>query len=150
MRPSRRAAAAPALFSALLAAAHPVAAADLLVRIDGVRPDPGEILVCLWAPTARGFPACGDGGAAARAVLPAAPGSVEVRFAGVAPGDYAVSVLHDADGDRRLATGFFGQPREGVGFSFDGRPVPRRAPVFDDARFAVAGDARVEVRMIYP
>jgi uncharacterized protein (DUF2141 family) len=143
-------AAAPALLSTFLAAAAPAAAADLLVRIEGVRADPGDILVCLWAPAAESFPACGTGGAAARAVLPAAPGRVEVRFAGLAPGVYAVSVLHDADGDRRLATGFFGQPREGVGFSFGERLVPRRAPVFDDARFAVEGDGMVEVRMIYP
>jgi len=137
-----------AVAACLLAA--PAAAADLEVRIEGVRGDPGEILVCLWAPDGAGFPACGEGGAAARAVEAPAAGRVEVVFPGLRPGDYAVTVLHDADGDRRLATGFLGRPREGVGFSFGDRPAPRRVPVFDDARFALAGDGMVEVRMIYP
>jgi uncharacterized protein (DUF2141 family) len=60
------------------------------------------------------------------------------EFAGVAPGPYAVSVVHDENSNGRLDTNFIGIPREGAGASNNakGHFGP---PKFDAASFRYAG-----------
>jgi uncharacterized protein (DUF2141 family) len=100
----------PALF--------PAGEGELLVRLFGLRSDQGVAIVSLFA-GAKGFP---DDVAASLATVsvPILAGAAEVRFPALPYGEYAVSVLHDEDGDGEMATGMFGAPREGFGFS--GRP----------------------------
>ena len=48
-------------------------------------------------------------------------GTATVIFDDLAPGDYAISIFHDADADGELDTGLFGIPSEDVGFSNNAR-----------------------------
>src|SRR3989338_6853652 len=64
--------------------------------------------------------------------------SVSHTFEGLPAGDYAVSVLHDENGNRKLERSTFGFPKEGVGFSKDQR-VKLSAPDYDDCSFLLSG-----------
>ncbi len=60
-------------------------------------------------------------------------------------GEYAVSVVHDANGNRKVNRSFFGFPKEGVGFSND-QKVVMSAPRYDKSKFPlVAGENKTIV-----
>jgi uncharacterized protein (DUF2141 family) len=50
------------------------------------------------------------------------------------PGRYAIVVLHDENGNKKLDTGLFGIPKEGYGASNNPKPR-RRAATFEEAAF---------------
>ena len=64
---------------------------------------------------------------------------------GLPPGSYALSVLQDMNGNRKLDTNFIGIPTEHSGSSNDA-PARFSAPKFKDAVFTV-GDQLVELRI---
>jgi uncharacterized protein (DUF2141 family) len=105
----------------------------------------GVLQICI-APEAKEFPDCRDGHGAIKRTIAAADG--QLRVSGLAPGDYAVAVIHDANGNGRLDT-FMGIPREGFGFSRN-PAIGFGPPQFDAAQFPVAGgSAHQQVRMRY-
>lgn len=133
-----------ALLMALEAPA-PIPAAVVAVSLSGLRNARGTVRVCMTRDPAH-FPDCrGDPAALTRSV-PAATRTVE--FAGVAPGDYAIAVFHDANNNRKLDT-FLGIPREGFGFSRN--PTIRfGSPRFTEVRIRIGpGFSRTSVRMQY-
>ena len=79
--------------------------------------------------------------------VPAAA-SVELAFANVPPGRYAISLFHDENGNGHLDTRMM-MPREGYGFSRDA-PVRFGPPPFARAAFAVGSERQLQViRMRY-
>jgi uncharacterized protein (DUF2141 family) len=119
--------------------------ASLDVEITGLRSAKGLIQLCLTT-DAGAFPDCSkDAHGIKRTLSAAAP---RIRFEGLPPGDYAVAVIHDANGNARLDT-MLGIPREGFGFSRN--PAIRFGPPrFAAAQFAVvAGGGSQQVRMRY-
>ena len=120
------------------------AAADLEVRIEGLRSADGDVRVALHRHM-EGAKFPGDAGVVGAIMRPAASGTVRVIFADVAPGAYAVAAFHDADGDGALNQNFVGMPTEGYGFS-NGAVGFMGPPSFEDAAVSVAeGDAGVSV-----
>lgn len=92
------------------------------------------------------FPDCRDGAAAITRNVPAS--APHIRFEGLAPGDYALAVIHDENGNARLDT-MVGIPREGFGFSQNPR-IGFGPPRFAAARFAVVpGGPGQQVRIRY-
>ena len=57
-----------------------------------------------------------------------------VMFEDVKPGEYAIAVLHDRNGNDELDTNFLGMPKEPYGFSNNVRPA-FSAPAFEACRF---------------
>ncbi len=101
--------------------------------MEGFRNDQGGVGVLLFRESG-GFP--GDTEQAYRvyySTLEAADHSME--FADVEFGTYAVTAFHDENMNRRLDTGWFGVPREGVGVS--GRVRGIFGPRFGDSAFSV-------------
>lgn len=132
-----------ALTLAALGGAAPVGRLD--VELSGLRSNKGVLRLCVTADPAS-FPKCHGDPLAVRRNVPAATRSLVVE--GLPAGSYALAVMHDENGNRRLDT-FAGVPTEGFGFS---RNPPMRfgPPRFGDARFALAGDAEMQqVRMRY-
>ncbi|TGX53738.1 DUF2141 domain-containing protein [Sphingomonas gei] len=128
---------------ALLPGATPLASLD--VEITGLRSAKGVIQLCLTA-DAGAFPDCKAGGNGIKRTLSAA--APHIRFEGLAPGEYAVAVIHDANGNARLDT-MLGIPREGFGFSRN-PAIGFGPPRFNAARFAVGvGGETQQVRMRY-
>lgn len=147
----------PFLIIALLLAVSPVLAGtsqghpptgSLTVEISGFRNNDGVARACLYD-SEKGFPlkpehairvvSVGIAGNRARAV-----------FRDVPPGTYAVSVLHDENGNGRMDTNSLGMPKEGVGASNNPRSI-LGPPDFEDARFTYGGgDKTVPVMILYP
>jgi uncharacterized protein (DUF2141 family) len=77
---------------------------------------------------------------------PDGDGGLSVRFGDLAPGRYAVRVMHDENGNRKLDTNFVGIPTEGYGFS--NNPRAMRPATFEEARFDVPAEgARTRIRL---
>lgn len=117
------------LLAGLLAIPASVAA-DLTVKVSGVRDAAGQVKLMLFD-RAEGFRKEDK----ARAVLtkPAAPGQVEARFGELPPGKYAVIAYHDDNGDGQLNLRFGMFPKEGYGLS--NNPKLSGPPRFADAAF---------------
>jgi uncharacterized protein (DUF2141 family) len=139
----RLAAAALPLAAALLGGATPVG--RLEVDVADLRSAKGVVRLCLTADPMN-FPRCHNDARALRRNLPAVTGRVALD--GLAPGTYAVALIHDENGNHRLDT-LAGIPREGFGFSRN-PPVRFGPPRFSAAGFPVGGEAAVQqVRMRY-
>ncbi|MES2443597.1 MAG: DUF2141 domain-containing protein [Pseudomonadota bacterium] len=121
------------------------ATGSLDVEITQLRSGKGVLRLCLTTDP-NDFPDCRSGANAIRRTVPA--GSPHVRFDGLAPGTYALAVIHDENGNAKLDT-FAGIPREGFGFSRN-PAIGFGPPGFKSAGFAVNGDAATQqVRIRY-
>lgn len=119
---------------ALIGAAPVGQPQSLSMALEGLRSGKGQMLVCVTR-TAQYFPDCTKDPDKHHFTVPAKAGPMVLGA--MAPGDYAIAIIHDENGNGKLDT-FAGIPREGVGFSRN--PVLRfGAPSFQSARFAVAG-----------
>lgn len=136
------------LFTALCAAAvtpaaHAAEPAPLAVTITDVRNAEGHLFVAVES-TEDGWNYKAE--SAAQAKLPAAKGDVRHVFEGLAPGKYAVMVIHDENLNGKLDSNFMGIPSEGYGFSQNPR-VMRRA-TFQEALFELKpGGSAVQIKL---
>jgi uncharacterized protein (DUF2141 family) len=123
--------------------AGPAAAESLEVAVTGVRSGQGTLRADLYAPGRKHV---------AKQTATAVRGVLRLTFEGLAPGDYAVMLYHDENGNGRLDRGGpLGMPTEGYAFSRDA-PVRMGPPGFDSMKVAVpAGSAAATtMRMRYP
>jgi uncharacterized protein (DUF2141 family) len=120
-------------------------AADLVVVIDGVRNDKGDVEATLYGSAAE-WP---DGRAVADLQEDAKRGEVVLTFRDLAPGTYAITAFHDENRNGKLDTNFFGYPLEGFAFSNDVHPI-LASPAFKAAAFPVGtGAATITIHMQY-
>jgi len=69
-------------------------------------------------------------------------GVTSCSFDDVAPGTYAISVMHDENGNRKLDKNFFGVPTEGYGVS-NNHTYAMSNPTWDESKFVVEPGKRV-------
>jgi uncharacterized protein (DUF2141 family) len=137
--------------AALIAAAAPAPApatppGDVTIAVTGLRSGKGQVLACLTS-RADAFPDCARDPQARKLTVPATE-PLQLDFGPVPAGHYAVSLIHDENGNGKLDTRLF-IPREGFGFSRDA-PVVMGPPKFDRAAFAVEGaNIHLAIRMRY-
>lgn len=121
--------------------------AKILVQINGLRNDKGNVAVALYN-SRDGFPE--DSGKIVRSDFgKITSGKSFVIFSQVPYGTYAISVLHDENENGKMDKGMFGVPREGYGFSKDvmGFLGP---PDFEKAKFVCDRDTvYVTIKMRY-
>ncbi|MHA6766491.1 DUF2141 domain-containing protein [Sphingobium ummariense] len=117
----------------------------LSIDLLGLRSERGQVLICVTRRPDH-FPDCRDDPEKRHFSVPAKGGDVALGL--VDPGNYAIAIIHDENGNGRLDT-FVGIPREGVGFSRN--PALRfGAPSFRSASFPIAGSAvEQDVRLKY-
>lgn len=128
----------------LALAAAPALAADLQVHVEGISTQRGRVVVFVFDSKAAWEAARAP--ARRERVPPDGDGDLDVRLTGLPPGEYAVMVLHDTDGNGKFDTGPFGIPRDDYGFSND--PVVFSKPRFERVRFALpAVGTRIRIRM---
>ena len=120
---------------------------ELSVDIEGFRSDEGKAIISLYA-AGGGFPDGIERAWQTQSVI-IESGHVHVLFTGVPYGEYALSALHDEDGDGQMKKSWLGQPLEGFGFS--GRPEYNFGPpAFADTSFLLLSATReIEVWMRY-
>lgn len=117
----------------------------LSMALEGLRSGKGQILVCVTR-LPQYFPDCTKDPDKRHFAVPAKGGPVVLGA--MAPGHYAIAIIHDENGNGKLDT-FAGIPREGVGFSRN--PVLRfGAPSFRSASFPMAGaPVEQDIRLKY-
>jgi len=129
------------------AAASPALAGDVVITVTDLRSSQGVVRACMTT-RADIFPKCIKDPGAHRTVVKA-DGTVEIRFTGVKPGDYAIALLHDENDNGKADRAMGMMPKEGYGFSRDA-PVKMAPPKFKDAVFKIGeGSQRVAIRMRY-
>jgi uncharacterized protein (DUF2141 family) len=133
------------LAAAALSVTPPPQSCSTTIAVAGLRNAKGVIQVCMTRDPHH-FPDCSGDPSALRKTVPAsAPTAI---FTNVAPGDYAVSVIHDENDNRKLDTAL-GIPREGFGFSRNPK-IRFGAPRFKEVDIRIApGFSRIDVHMQY-
>jgi uncharacterized protein (DUF2141 family) len=135
---------ASAAMAAALCLAGNAIAADLKVTVTALRSTEGTVHVALYD-SREGFP--DNDHVLEDRVVPAS--DPVARFAGIAPGTYAVAVYHDENANDEFDQGLLGIPREGYAFSMGARAF-FGPPDFDAAAFVVeAGGTAVTIPMTY-
>jgi uncharacterized protein (DUF2141 family) len=92
--------------------------AELVVVIDGVRNDKGDVEVSVYDSPEQ-WP---SGTSVADVKEAAKPGAVTFTIRDLPPGTYAITAFHDENSNGKLDTNFFGFPLEGFAFSNDVHP----------------------------
>jgi uncharacterized protein (DUF2141 family) len=146
---------AAAIFAFLLWAPFPPLTAQtkdtgtLKVRVTGARNTKGKIGVTLFQ-NAQGFP--DDTSKAIRqesVEIDPKTMSTQVIFKDLPQGTFAISVLHDENGNGKMDKNFVGMPKEGYGAS-NNPSKKRRAPTFDEAKFSLnTSEQAIEITLIY-
>lgn len=121
----------------------------LTVRVTGARNTNGKIWVNLFQ-DAQGFPVDPSKATQQRSVeVDPNTMSAQVTFKDLPRGSYAVSVLHDENGNGKMDKNFVGMPKEGYGAS-NNPSKKRRAPTFDEAKFSLNSSGQtIEIALIY-
>lgn len=135
----------PLLLLPLLGTAPAPDPVRLEIALTGLRSAAGEVRLCIWHSPKR-FPGGKCEGEGQQVIVPAsAPVAVTVPLA---PGDYAVSLLHDENANGKLDKNLLGIPKEGVGFSQN--PVLAFGPPsYAATRFGVAKDRVETIKLKY-
>jgi uncharacterized protein (DUF2141 family) len=72
-----------------------------------------------------------------------------IVFENIAPGEYAIALMHDEDNDKKMKKSLIGLPKEGIGMSNNARPK-FGPPKWKDAVFEVGAEEVVqEIEMFY-
>ena len=117
------------------------------MSVSGLRSAKGVVRACMTGDAAR-FPKCAGDPRSYRLVLPATL-SLKLTFEGVAPGRYAIALLHDENANGKADRAMGMMPKEGYGFSRDA-PVRMAPPKYDDAAFTVSDDdVNLAIKMRY-
>lgn len=145
--------------AAMIAAASPAAAdteadedatatvTQVTITVTDLRSDEGVVRACMTT-VEDIFPRCIRDPNSHRTVVPAGE-TVTIQFDDVAPGNYAIALLHDENEDGKANRVLGMAPREGYGFSRDAK-VRMGPPEWEDAVFEI-GDTPQEltIRMRY-
>ena len=128
-------------------AASEVMGGVLSIRMSGFRSADGQVIITLYRGE-DGFP--GEMAKAWKTIVAKISGdraSVDLRD--VPPGEYALAVLHDENGNNQMDTSWIGIPKEGLGASNNakGRMGP---PKYKDAKFTLPPAGVVQnIKMMY-
>lgn len=124
------------MLAALLFVAQASAPALLTLRVEvtQLRNNAGGVLIALYD-DAAGFPKNPEK-AVRKAYLMIKEQHAEVTFKDLAPGEYAVAIIHDENANKKMDTNFIGMPKEGVGASNDAKGF-MGPPKFKDAKFSL-------------
>ena len=134
--------------------AEPVGTAEtapagrLRIEVSNLHSDGGSVYCALYAEPGTGFPTDqSKAKASVKAVIKDRQSLCE--FADLGPGVYAVTVLHDENGNGKMDTDWMGIPKEGYGATRDAKGF-MGPPKFKDAAFTYKGGAlTMQVRVKY-
>lgn len=111
----------------------------------GLESDKGKLLVLLYD-REDGYPTKPDK-AARRFAAPIVGKKVEFEIPALAPGEYALSLVHDENDNGRLDSNLIGIPKEPVGASNNAKGS-FGPPKWKDAKFAVPAGSRVTQKVV--
>ena len=122
--------------------------ATLTVAINGIENQKGQICLRIYN-NEKGFPN-GNKSEVASKCTKITGNSLKQQFTGLKKGTYAVAVIDDRDGDRKLDRDFFGIPEEGFGISNNPTvSIQTGSPKFQQASFELTENTTIEIAMKY-
>lgn len=132
------------LLLALMAGSAIADSNRLTVHLKGLKNGQGNVRIGLYTD-----PATFRKEARALAIqqVPAKPGTLDIRFADLPPGRYAIMAYHDEDANGELNRRFGMFPTEGYGLS--NNPTASGPPAFADSAFTVAGPTEISIDIRY-
>lgn len=104
------------LAALFVAVSGPAFAGDLNVTVKNIKSEKGQVIARIYAKSENWLKT-----EFMRATPSAKAGEVSFVFKALPPGDYAISVFHDEDGDGKLSANFMHIPTEPYGFSNDAK-----------------------------
>jgi uncharacterized protein (DUF2141 family) len=120
----------------------------LTVVVNGIRHQKGEICLRVYA-SEKGFP-MSDTSEVQSGCTKITGKSVTKHFYGLKPGKYAVAIVDDQNGNRKLDTDFFGIPKEGFGISNNPTvSIQTGNPKFNKSSFTVTKDTTINISVKY-
>jgi uncharacterized protein (DUF2141 family) len=128
--------------------AHAQTNASLTVVVNGIRHKNGEICFRIYN-SEKGFP-MSSSSEVQSGCTKITGSSVKKVFSGLKPGNYAVAVVDDQNGDRKLNKDFFGIPKEGFGISRNPIvSIQTGTPRFQQASFKITKNTTINIKMKY-
>ncbi len=133
-----------ALVASLFAGAAMAEGSSLTVHLKGLKNTQGNVRVGLY-----GDPDTFRKETQALAIreIPASSENIDIRFADLPPGRYAIMAYHDEDANGQLNRRFGMFPTEGYGLS--NNPQVSGPPRFADSAFSVAGATEIAIDIHY-
>ncbi len=136
-------------FAAAIAASGPLDAAPsepaaLHVTVTGLHSADGQLIACLWSEK-PGFPNCSKSETALRKIIAVDGSTMHISLPLPSAGQYAVTVVHDEDGNGKMKRNFIGMPTEGVGVSNN----PGGMPGFNKSLIDAQPGGTITIRMKY-
>jgi uncharacterized protein (DUF2141 family) len=117
-------------------------AADLKINISNFHNEKGLVRITVFSDNGAFYKDTDH--AAAKLSLPVAQAK-SFTVPRLAPGTYAIAVIHDENSNGKLDTNILGMPKEGYGFSNSNGIMP---PSFQKASFALPSNgATVEIKL---
>ena len=127
-------------------AAQAQSKADVTINVSNMRNTKGQLMVCLTQ-NAKAFPDCTKDASALKKLVRATSAN-NIIFPNVAPGTYAIAIVHDENSNNKMDLRVF-IPREGFAFSRNPK-IGMGPPKFKSASFTVgAADVTQSVKMKY-
>ena len=123
---------------------------NLTVRVEGISKAVGMIGVSLYN-SPKGYPTRIEHAYESQWIeLEVGQTSIDGEFEGIPFGKYAVSVVHDENGNKRLDMGPMGFPTEGVGFS-NGQKIVMSVPKFSNSTISLTEMSQnIVIKLDYP
>jgi uncharacterized protein (DUF2141 family) len=120
----------------------------LTVVVNGIKHQKGQICLGIYSHE-KGFP-LSTKNVVKSACKSITGSSIKQQFTGLKPGNYAVAVVDDQNGDRKLNRDFFGIPKEGFGISNNPTvSITTGTPKFSKASFSLSKNTTVNIDMKY-
>ena len=121
---------------------------SLTVVVNGIRNQTGEICMRVYN-SEKGFP--DNAKSEVKSGCTKITGnSIKQVFSGLKPGNYAVAVVDDQNGDHKLNKDFFGIPEEGFGISRNPIvSISTGTPKFKNASFKVDKNTTINIFLKY-
>ncbi len=120
----------------------------LTIVVDGITHQKGEICLRIYS-SEKGFP-YSDTSEVQSGCTQIKGSSLTKQFYGLKPGDYAVAVVDDQNGNHKLDKDFFGIPKEGFGISNNPTvSITTGTPKFRDASFSLQKNTTIKIHMKY-
>jgi uncharacterized protein (DUF2141 family) len=127
---------------------HAEATTALTVVVNGITHKTGEICFRIYN-SEKGFP-MSSSSEVKSGCTKITGSSVQTVFSGLKPGTYAVAVVDDQNGDRKLNKDFFGIPKEGFGISRNPIvSIQTGTPTFQKASFKITKNTTINIDMKY-
>jgi uncharacterized protein (DUF2141 family) len=131
-----------------ISAANAEPTTKLTVVVNGIRHQKGDICFRVYA-SEKGFP-MSDTSEVQSGCTKITGKSVTKRFYGLKPGKYAVAIVDDQNGNRKLDTDFFGIPKEGFGISNNPTvSIQTGTPEFNKSSFRVSKNTTINISVKY-